>query len=227
MTYMSSPVACSASTAIRLAAPNTAHRLSAALDAAGMRDPAGEVTSNHELISIILEQLACGWMRHPPSADADDSDSDSHDGRYGPQPHDDYDCDVCGAFPIVGIRYHSTERRNYDACEACHAKLPEEEKADYHGVKPTVLPTREEAREEKRRMLQSCPSVGKTAALRATHRDLKVAAHLGRAWRAHVAPLLAANEDAHSRAKVAAYRELYTMQQQLMVESMMERMGRR
>ena len=224
---MSSPLACSASTAIRLAAPNTAHRLSAALDAAGMRDPAGEVTSNHESISIILEQLAGGWMRHPPSADADDSDSDSHDGRYGPQPHDDYDCDVCGAFPIVGIRYHSTERRNYDACEACHAKLPEEEKADYHGVKPTVLPTREEAREEKRRMLQSCPSVGKTAALRATHRDLKVAAHLGRAWRAHVAPLLAANEDAHSRAKVAAYRELYTMQQQLMVESMMERMGRR
>ena len=42
-------------------------------------------------------------------------------------------------------------------------------------------------------MLQSCPSVGKTAALRATHRDLKVAAQLGRAWRAHVAPLLAAN----------------------------------
>jgi len=36
--------------------------------------------------------------------------------------HKHVECDVCGAHPIVGIRYKCTKCRNYDLCEACEAK---------------------------------------------------------------------------------------------------------
>ena len=29
-------------------------------------------------------------------------------------------CDACGVVPIVGVRYKSTSRADYDLCETCH-----------------------------------------------------------------------------------------------------------
>ena len=195
------------------------------MDAVCDEIPASEKLSR-ELISTIVEHVASGWERHSTDDSMDDSDEDE---EYGEQPHRNNDCDGCGMFPIVGIRYHSTARRNYDLCEACHAKLPEEEKRDdYFAIQPTVLPTREENRIARAQLLEEvarrCPNASKAKALGTTRRDLKSAALIGRAWRNEAMPLLAANKEAFRQAKLAAYKELAIFQQQKAAESMMARM---
>ena len=214
-----------------MAAPSTVYRLSAAVSR--VDNICGDILANlsRELISIIVEHVASGWRQHSINDATDESDEDEgYEG--GPQPHNHY-CDVCGMDPIIGIRYRSNVRRNYDLCEGCHAALPEEEKKDkfsdatiqrYYDILPTVLPTREEKKREqaetREKVALACPNVSKAAGLAATRRVLKCAALLGRAWRDEVMPLLADNKEAHKRAKIAAYREIATMRQRLVVESM-------
>ncbi|KAL3695027.1 hypothetical protein R1sor_008678 [Riccia sorocarpa] len=36
--------------------------------------------------------------------------------------HHGVECDACGKSPIVGVRYKSTVKENYDLCSSCHAK---------------------------------------------------------------------------------------------------------
>ena len=212
---------------------STAHRLTAAAAAASrVDDICGEIPASvdlsRELISTIVEHVASGWTLHSMDDAADEDEDEGYVG--GPQPHDHY-CDVCGMDPIVGIRYRSTMRRNYDVCEVCHAELPEEEKRDeyrayYIDIQPTVLPTREEKHraqaETREKVALECPNVSKAASLVATRRDLKCAALLGRAWRDEAMPLLADNKEAHKRAKIAAYQEIAKLQQRLVVESMQQ-----
>lgn len=37
--------------------------------------------------------------------------------------HDNVECDGCGMVPIIGVRYTSKFRNNYDLCEKCEATL--------------------------------------------------------------------------------------------------------
>ena len=34
--------------------------------------------------------------------------------------HEDYNCDLCRVFPIVGPRYHCNECPDFDLCEECY-----------------------------------------------------------------------------------------------------------
>jgi hypothetical protein len=34
--------------------------------------------------------------------------------------HDNYNCDMCKAEPIIGARYHCVECEDYDMCQKCY-----------------------------------------------------------------------------------------------------------
>ena len=71
------------------------------------------------------------------------------DGRRAPDGvHLSSRCDGCGMYPLLGDRYHSTVRDDWDLCARCHAAGSEDERAGYECVPPTTFTYIFQAQEE-------------------------------------------------------------------------------
>lgn len=55
-------------------------------------------------------------------------------GMPGPTNHHGIKCDLCDVHPIVGVRYISTTRPDYDLCNACRASPQAEAAGPYEAV---------------------------------------------------------------------------------------------
>jgi next-to-BRCA1 protein 1 len=107
-----------------------------------MQQAAAHIPQLMQFLPIIMSRFAppgrsCGPCPAGPSSGSSSGTSPSNGMSF----HPGVECDACGMHPIVGVRYKSTVRDNFDLCESCKSSPQAADDNNYVALPPPVQMT--------------------------------------------------------------------------------------